>query len=91
MKMIEGELSAYEIKVLIALERTGGAVSLAAVMLVFLAYAWVPRARNVQNTFIVFASISNVGACVASIIAMDGLYAGKMSPLCQAQSFIFEM
>jgi hypothetical protein len=62
-----------------ALERTGGCISLAR------------EVRNVQNTFIVFASVANVGASIASIIAMDGLARGTGSSLCQAQSFMFEM
>jgi hypothetical protein len=59
--------------------------------MIFVAYALVPRVRNVQNTFIVFASVANIGACCASIIAMDGLELGVASPLCQAQSFMFHM
>ena len=80
-----------QMRVLVALERTGGCVSLAAVLAIFLAYSLVPRSRNVQNTFIVFASVSNVGASIASIIALDGLAAGKGTALCQTQSFLFEM
>lgn len=76
---------------LTVLERTGGCVSLVAVTVIFIAYYLCPRVRNVQNTFIVFASISNVGASIASAIAMDGLLLGKESSLCQAQSFMFEM
>lgn len=80
-----------QIKTMVALERVGGFVSLVAVVFIFLAYGLVRSARNVQNTFIVFASVSNVGASIASIIALDGLEQGKGSPLCQAQSFLFEM
>lgn len=76
---------------LTVLERTGGSISLVAVTAIFIAYYLCPRVRNVQNTFIVFASISNVGASIASTIAMDGLLLGKASSLCQAQSFMFEM
>ncbi|KAH6958383.1 hypothetical protein DER45DRAFT_643760 [Fusarium avenaceum] len=76
---------------LVLFERIGGSISLAAVLMIFVAYALVPRVRNVQNTFIVFASVANIGACCASIIAMDGLELGVASPLCQAQSFMFHM
>ncbi|KAJ4270116.1 hypothetical protein NW762_001789 [Fusarium torreyae] len=76
---------------LVLFERIGGSVSLVAVLLIFIAYALVPRVRNVQNTFIVFASVANIGASCASIIAMDGLELGVASPLCQAQSFMFHM
>ena len=84
-------LTPSQLQTLIITERTGGSISLISVMLIFIAYKLVPRVRNVQNTFIVFASVSNVGASIASIIAMDGLKAGTLSPLCQAQSFMFEM
>jgi hypothetical protein len=76
---------------LVLFERIGGSISLVAVLMIFVAYALVPRVRNVQNTFIVFASVANIGACCASIIAMDGLELGVASPLCQAQSFMFHM
>ncbi|QPC78582.1 hypothetical protein HYE68_009334 [Fusarium pseudograminearum] len=82
----EGERS-----ILVLFERIGGSTSLLAVLLIFIAYALVPKVRNVQNTFIVFASVANVGASCASIIAMDGLELGVASPLCQAQSFMFHM
>ncbi|RMJ14364.1 hypothetical protein CDV36_005970 [Fusarium kuroshium] len=84
-------LTAGQTQALVLMERMGGSVSLIAVVLIFIAYALVPRVRNVQNTFIVFASIANVGASIASIIAMDGLELGVASPLCQAQSFLFHM
>ena len=80
-----------EIKALVIMERLGGSLSLLSVLCIFLTYLIVPRVRNVQNTFIVFASISNVGACIASLIALDGIKAGQNSPLCQAQAFMFEM
>ena len=76
---------------IVSLERTGGCVSLAAVMLIFVAYYLFPGVRNVQNTFIVFASIANVGASIASVMARAGLSRGRESSLCQAQSFLFEM
>ncbi|KAH7109013.1 hypothetical protein EDB81DRAFT_834825 [Dactylonectria macrodidyma] len=76
---------------LVLLERIGGSISLVAVLLIFVAYALAPRVRNVQNTFIVFASIANVGASIASIIAMDGLEQGPTSALCQGQGFLFHM
>ncbi|KAM0432821.1 hypothetical protein ACHAPT_004523 [Fusarium lateritium] len=93
-KLVSGRaeaLTAGQTQALVLMERIGGSVSLVAVVLIFIAYALVPRVRNVQNTFIVFASIANVGASIASIIAMDGLELGVASPLCQAQSFLFHM
>lgn len=84
-------LTPQQIKVIVAVERTGGALSLLSVLLIFLAYWLVQRVRNVQNTFIAFASISNIGASIASMVALDGVDAGQTAPLCQAQSFLFEM
>lgn len=84
-------LTPTQTETLVLLERIGGSVSLVAVVLIFVAYALVPRVRNVQNTFIVFASIANIGASVASIIAMDGLNRGVESALCQGQGFLFQM
>ncbi|RCI10603.1 hypothetical protein L249_4388 [Ophiocordyceps polyrhachis-furcata BCC 54312] len=84
-------LTPGQVQVLVALERVGGSVSLVALMFIFIAYALLRPVRNVQNTFIVFASVSNVGASVASIIALDGIKAGTQTPLCQTQSFLFEM
>lgn len=88
---VNGEFVVHQMHIIVSLERIGGSISLVAVCLIFIAYALVPRTRNVQNTFIVFASVSNIGASIASIIAMDGLKAGKETALCQAQSFLFEM
>lgn len=76
---------------LVVLERMGGCLSLFAACLIFIAYALFPRLRTVPNTFIVFASIANAGASIGSIIAYDGLFNGTISPLCQAQGFMFEM
>lgn len=84
-------MSPGQMLTIVSLERTGGCISLVAVMLIFVAYWLCPEVRNVQNTFIVFASVSNVGASIASVIAMDGLMLGRQSGLCQAQSFMFEM
>lgn len=93
-KLVSGRAEALtpgQTQALVLMERMGGSISLVAVVLIFVAYALVPRVRNVQNTFIVFASIANVGASIASVIAMDGLELGVASPLCQAQSFLFHM
>ncbi len=80
-----------QIRVLEILERTGACLSLVSVLSIFLAYGLFPRLRTVPNTFIVFASLANTGACVASIIAYDGIRAGDRSSLCQAQAFMLEL
>ncbi|KAL7928539.1 putative G-protein coupled receptor protein [Trichoderma chlorosporum] len=85
------QLTQHQINTLVLVERIGGTISLVSVMLIFLTYWLVRRVRNVQNTFIVFASVSNVGASVGTIIAYAGIQAGQRSALCQAQSFLFEM
>ncbi|OIW32768.1 hypothetical protein CONLIGDRAFT_679147 [Coniochaeta ligniaria NRRL 30616] len=81
-----------QIFVLAVLERTGGSLSLFSVCLIFIAYALFERQviRTVPNTFILFASVANAGASIASIIATDGL-SSQGSSLCQAQAFLFEM
>ncbi|KAH8736597.1 hypothetical protein BGZ61DRAFT_490213 [Ilyonectria robusta] len=73
------------------LERLGGCISLVSVLLIFIAYGLVPRVRNPRNTFIVFASIANLGASIACIIARDGLERGEDSALCRTQSFMLHM
>ncbi|KAM5349774.1 hypothetical protein ACJ41O_006279 [Fusarium nematophilum] len=56
------------------LERLGGSISLVAVLFIFITYAVVVPIRNPRNTFIMFASIANLGASIACIIARDGIY-----------------
>ncbi|KAH6895752.1 hypothetical protein B0T10DRAFT_557933 [Thelonectria olida] len=85
------DLTSTQHGTLVLLERIGGSISLVAVLLIFVAYALAPRVRNVQNTFIVFASISNIGASIASLIALDGVEQGVDSSLCQGQGFLFQM
>lgn len=85
------QLTLDQINTIVTLERIGGSISLVAVFFIFLAYGLVRRVRNVQNTFIVFASVSNVGASIACIIALDGLVKGASGSLCQTQAFLFEM
>ena len=80
-----------EVRILITLERVGGIFSLVAVCLIFLAYALSAKYRTIPNTFIVFASIANVGASTGSVIAYNGIWQGESSILCQAQGFLFEM
>jgi hypothetical protein len=80
-----------QIRTLVILERVGGSLSLFSVTLIFIAYGLFERLRTVPNTFIVFASIANAGASIASIISYSGVYEGQESSLCQAQGFLFEM
>lgn len=80
-----------QIQTLVILERTGGSLSLCSVVLIFIAYGMFDRLRTLPNTFIVFASIANMFASIASIIAYDGVALGQLSSLCQAQGFLFHL
>jgi hypothetical protein len=83
-------LSSQEINVLITIERFGAGCSMVAIILLLLSFALFKKLRTTPNLFLVFASIANAGASVASMIGYDGLQAGESSNLCQAQAFIFE-
>ncbi|KAJ4414973.1 hypothetical protein N0V82_007622 [Gnomoniopsis sp. IMI 355080] len=86
-------LDPNQISVLNAVERMGATLSLFGIILIFITFAFFKRLRTIPNTFIFFASIANIGACVACLIAYDGitaLHEDVDSPLCQAQGFIFE-
>lgn len=80
-----------QVQTLVILERTGGSLSLVSVVLIFIAYGAFDRLRTLPNTFIVFASIANMFASIASIIAYDGVVLGQLSSLCQAQGFLFHL
>ncbi|KAL2136204.1 hypothetical protein VTI74DRAFT_5082 [Chaetomium olivicolor] len=73
------------------IERAGASLSLIGVSLIFIAYALFKRVRTVPNTFILFASIANVGASIACLIGYAGILAGDLSALCQTQAFLLEM
>jgi hypothetical protein len=72
-------------------ERAGASLSLVGVGFVFVTYGMFKRLRTVPNTFILFASIANVGASAACLIGYDGIVAGDESALCQIQGFLLEM
>jgi hypothetical protein len=72
-------------------ERAGASLSLVGVGFIFVTYGMFKRLRTVPNTFILFASIANVGASVACLIGYDGIAAGDESALCQIQGFLLEM
>ncbi|GKU04281.1 cyclic amp receptor a [Fusarium langsethiae] len=83
-------LSPEQINVLITIERFGAGCSMVAIIFLLLSFALFKKLRTTPNLFLVFASIANAGASVASMIGYDGLQAGEGSNLCQAQAFIFE-
>ncbi|KAK0671045.1 putative G-protein coupled receptor [Cercophora samala] len=72
-------------------ERFGASLSLVGVFFIFWAYWMFKRVRTVPNTFILFASIANVGASVACLIGYAGIIAGDESGLCRVQAFLLEM
>jgi hypothetical protein len=74
-----------------SVERTGAALSLLGVLLIIIAFCSFKRLRTVPNTFILCASIANVGASIACLIGYAGIQAGDTSSLCQAQAFLLEM
>lgn len=82
--------SEQEMKAIIAMERIGASLSVAGCLLVFIAYALSKRLRSVPNTFIVFASVANLGASIACLIGDSGMSA-QHGNLCQAQGFMFEL
>jgi len=82
--------SPEHIEILITIERVGAGCSMIAIILVLLTFGLFKKLRTTPNLFLVFASIANAGASVASMIGYDGLERGEGSHLCQAQAFIFE-
>ncbi|KAI0486413.1 hypothetical protein F4859DRAFT_511401 [Xylaria cf. heliscus] len=79
------------IETIVLFERLGAAISLVGVVLIFIAFAIFKRLRTVPNTFIIFASVANLGASIACLIGYSGVLAGSTSPLCRAQAFMFEL
>ena len=86
-----GTVAEPERSVIVALERSGATLSLVGVVLIFSTFLASKRLRTVPNTFIVFASVANVGASIASLIGYSGIDAGKGSFLCQFQGFLLEL
>lgn len=84
------ELTPEQISALIAIERTGASLSMVAITITVASFIALPRLRSTPNMFLVFASIANAGASIASMVGYDGLIQGENSTLCQAQAFIFE-
>lgn len=85
------QLTREQAQVVVALERAGASLSMLGVMLIILTFALFKRLRTVPNTFILFASIANIGASIASLIGLAGIAQGSESTLCRAQAFLLEM
>ncbi|KJZ72266.1 hypothetical protein HIM_08307 [Hirsutella minnesotensis 3608] len=86
----DASLTERQVDVLITIERTGAGLSMIAITLTILSFIAFKKLRTTPNLFLVFASIANAGASIASMIGYDGLRLGENSVLCQAQAFIFE-
>ncbi|KAH7141884.1 G-protein coupled receptor [Dactylonectria macrodidyma] len=84
-------LTEHQMHILITIERIGASLSLVGVTLIFLTYWLFKELRTMPNLFILFASISNVGASIACLIGQDGILIGEDSALCQAQAFLLEI
>ncbi|OAA53922.1 g-protein coupled receptor [Niveomyces insectorum RCEF 264] len=85
------ELTAEQAKLVVGIERAGASLSLVGVLLIIITFALVKRLRTVPNTFILMASMANIGASTASLIGLAGVAQGSQSTLCRAQAFLLEM
>lgn len=83
-------LTPAQIDVLIKIERIGAGLSMVAICLTLLSFVLFKKLRTTPNLFLVFASVANAGASIASMIGYDGLLRGPNSSLCQAQAFMME-
>ncbi|KAK4171632.1 putative G-protein coupled receptor [Triangularia setosa] len=96
LKIVPGQsgymnLTSTERETIQHVERFGASLSLVGVFFIFWAYWMFKRVRTVPNTFILFASIANVGASIACLIGYAGILAGDDSGLCRVQAFLLEM
>ncbi|KIH91961.1 g-protein coupled receptor [Sporothrix brasiliensis 5110] len=85
------QLSGQQASVVVGIERAGASLSMIGVLLIVVTFALFKRLRTVPNTFILFASIANIGASTASLIGLSGIAQGGNSTLCRAQAFLLEM
>ncbi|GJN80237.1 hypothetical protein PLIIFM63780_003762 [Purpureocillium lilacinum] len=83
-------LTSRQISILIAIERTGAGFSMAAIVITLVMFVCFKKMRTMPNLFLVFASLANAGASIASMIGYDGLIRGESSSLCQAQAFLMQ-
>ena len=88
------EKTEERIHIIVTLEMVSGSIGLVSVMLIFITFGLFKRLRTLPNTFIFFASIANVGGCVAVLIGRHGIdniekYNDKT--LCMTQAFLLQM
>jgi len=86
----DASLTNRQISILIAIERTGAGFSMAAIVITLVTFVCFKKMRTMPNLFLVFASLANAGASIASMIGYDGLIRGENSSLCQAQAFLMQ-
>ncbi|KAK4677804.1 hypothetical protein QC764_302020 [Podospora pseudoanserina] len=87
-------LTEEQTDLLVTIERALGSVSLAAVTLVFVAFALFRSLRTVPNCLLVCSSVANVFSSVATLMTQDGLRTAIQNGdkgLCNAQGFLFQM
>ncbi|KAK0741976.1 hypothetical protein B0T21DRAFT_390807 [Apiosordaria backusii] len=86
-------LTEKQTNLLATIERALGSVSLAAVTLIFVAFALFRPLRTVPNCFLVCSSAANFFSSVATLMAHDGLrmtVSNGERGLCNAQGFLFQ-
>ncbi len=75
------------IEIIVLFERLGAALSLVGVISIFVAFAVFKRLRTVPNTFIIFASVANLGASIACLIGYSGCSSRLYQPSMPSASF----
>ncbi len=72
-------------------ERSMSIVSLLGTFFIFWTFTRFPYFRKPINRLVMFASVGNCMANVATLIASSGIKAGAGSSLCQFQAFFIQM
>ena len=72
-------------------ERVASIISLISIFFIFATFLLAKGFDKPINRLIFFASFSNLGMCVATLIAEDGPRHGAQSILCQFQACVIQM
>ena len=86
-----GKLTADQINTIQITERVSSIASLLGILFILATFLLGRGFDKPINRLIFFASFSNLGANVATLIAEDGPAAGPSSPLCQFQAWAIQM
>ena len=76
---------------IMVMERISSGFSLVGLIFILVTFFTWPQFRRPINRLIVYASVGNLIANVATWISTSGSMAGANSHLCQAQAFITQM